>query len=157
LTYRSIIRWGLAHALIICTISLLTPVEAQSQTNLLMPQKEKDCLWQILHSDQDPIECAFPLRPSGPDLEQMREISRNILKDAFCNVEVKLVRRFFDDAVKLKDHSIKVPPQPVHCQVETDKETYPISFHFAPEVQFKDGVAVTATPGMGKSRAYQRC
>ena len=61
---------------------------------------------------------------------------------------IRIERRLIDEALGAADHVFQAPAQPVTCDVVTSKSTFPITFTFAPRVEFKDGAAVKASPVM---------
>ena len=111
-------------------------------------QMEADCWYQFMEADSPQISCAFPALMEKEDRDSVRKLTREVFKDARCEVTIKLERALIDAAVKEPDIVFKSPPQPVACTVETSKGKLPIKFTFAPKIDIKAGKAVKATPGM---------
>jgi len=79
----------------------------------------------------------------------MQRLTRGLLVDASCVIEVKVARALIEPALKEADHVFEAPPQPVTCEITTKDGGLPISATFAPKVTFKGGAAVDGTPGLG--------
>ena len=78
----------------------------------------------------------------------MRRLTRERLKDASCRVTVRVSRDLVQPALTEPNHVFNAPPQPVVCTITTRDSTFDVTGTFAPHVTFKDGIAVTATPGL---------
>lgn len=111
-------------------------------------QMEADCYDQLIAGTAPEIACAFPALMTPDDRNAIRKVTRQIFKDAHCMIQVKIARQLIDEALSDPEARFEAPPQTVSCVVETSKGNLPIEFTFAPKVEFKGGVAVTATPGM---------
>lgn len=86
----------------------------------------------------------------------MRRLSRGLLQDAACVVEIRVARELVDNALTGTDLVFDAPPQPVRCTVDTKSGSFPITSTFAPHVVFKAGVAIEATPGLGEVTGINR-
>jgi len=117
---------------------------------------ERDCFWQLTKGNNDRIKCDFPVRMTPTELKKVTELTRGVLKDAECNMVVDIDRKLVHDAMYTPDHIFEPPPQPVTCNIVTTKKEFSLDFHFTPKVTFKDGTAITATPGMGASTRATR-
>lgn len=109
---------------------------------------EADCLAQLEDGATDEIACRFPAVMSRDDRNSIRNLTRQIFRDASCMVTVKIARALIDEALATPDATFAAPPQNVDCVVVTTKGRLPVHFTFAPVVEFQGGRAVTATPGM---------
>lgn len=121
----------------------------------LAPGEEKwqmeyaqDCLWQITYGKAPEVRCSFPTVMSEAELAKLRGMTRNYLQNFACNVSVRIDRELLDRAMSEPDHHFKAPPQKVRCNADTSRGKLPISFTFSPEVRFRGGVAISASPGM---------
>ncbi len=112
-------------------------------------QQEADCWAQFMESDSNDIACSFPALMEKEDREAIAMVTRQMFKDASCQITIKLQRTLIDEAVKTPDLSFVAPAQPVSCEVKTSKGDLPVAFTFAPKIQIKGGKAVKASPGMG--------
>lgn len=135
---------GLATRTLADTVELDTGIEA----GLSAEEMEADCLEQLTDGTAEEIVCAFPAVMSRDDRKSIRDLTRQIFRDARCMVSVKIARSVIDEALANPDSSLKAPPQNVKCEVITTKGRLPVEFTFAPVVEFQGGRAVTATPGM---------
>ena len=79
----------------------------------------------------------------------MQRLTRGLLMDASCLVNVKIARALVDPALTKDDHAFEATPQLVTCDITTSDGGFPITATFAPKVLFKGGVASEGTPGLG--------
>lgn len=108
-----------------------------------------DCFEQFLEGTGEEIACIFPTRMSADEKSEAEKYTRGLLKDASCEVRIKLPRKLVADALAATgDHVFEAPEQKSHCEVVTSKATFPVDMTFAPKVTFKEGVAVEATPNL---------
>jgi hypothetical protein len=112
-------------------------------------QMEADCWHQFMDSDSKEIACAFPTIMDPADRESIAKLTRQVFKDARCEVAIRIERALVDAAVTTPDTTFVAPPQPVTCEVVTSRGTLPIAFTFAPKIEIKAGKATKASPGMG--------
>ncbi len=112
-------------------------------------QQEADCWVQFMESDSKEISCALPALMEEEDRASIAKLTRELFKDASCQITIKLERAMIEDAVKTPDVSFVTPPQPVACEVKTSRGDLPVAFTFAPKIEIKGGKAVKANPGMG--------
>ncbi len=78
----------------------------------------------------------------------MRRLTRERLQNASCRVTVRISRDLVQPALTEANHMFNAPPQPVVCTIQTRDSTFDVTGTFAPNVTFKDGVAVSASPGL---------
>lgn len=86
----------------------------------------------------------------------MEKGSRGYVKNFHCRLTVRIARSEIDKALAAVDYSFKSPEQPVVCTITTHKSTFDVTATFAPEVTFKNGQAVSATPGLGNVKGITR-
>jgi hypothetical protein len=108
----------------------------------------KDCFAELLHGRGPELVCTFPVRMTDEELDNVRQATRGVLQNAFCEMEIRIKRSMIDVAVVTPDHVFEAPPQPVSCEVHTTKASFPVTFTFAPKVEFVGGQAVKASPQM---------
>jgi len=111
-------------------------------------EQEADCWFQFMEATSEKIACAFPAVMEDKDRAEIRKLTREVLKDAHCQVAIEIERALVDEAVKTPDYVFAVPPQPVACEIVTSRGTLPVAFTFAPRIEIKSGLATKATPGM---------
>lgn len=142
------LAFGLALA---STLALAAGEQAPSAAvpNATAPADPNDDCWhEFMEASRPRIACGFPAFMEDADRDKIRKLTRDVLKDAHCDVAVDIERKLVDDALKTPDTVFTVPPQSVTCTIETSRGTLPIAFTFAPKITLKGGVAVKATPGM---------
>ena len=111
-------------------------------------RQEADCWDQFMVSKSEEISCAFPTLLEEKDRESLQKLTRQIFKDASCQITIKLDRASIDAAITETDTVYLSPPQPVACEVKTSRGDLPVAFTFAPKIDIKGGKAVKASPGM---------
>lgn len=124
------------------------PLAQAAPSSQTPEQMEADCWQQFMESRSPEISCGFPAVMEKADREQVQKITRQLLKDAQCQITIKLERALLDAAVQAPDHTFVAPPQPVACEIDTSRGKLPVTFTFAPKIEIKAGKAVKATPGM---------
>ena len=108
-----------------------------------------DCFEAFLSETGEEIRCVFPTRMSADEKAEIEKVTRGLLKDASCEVEIKLPRKLVAEALAATgDHVFEAPAQNSRCEVVTAKATFPVAMTFAPKVTFKAGIAIEATPNL---------
>ena len=108
-----------------------------------------DCFEAFLSETGEEIRCVFPTRMSADEKAEIEKVTRGLLKDASCEVEIKLPRKLVAEALAATgDHVFEAPAQNSRCEVVTSKATFPVAMTFAPKVTFKEGIAIEATPNL---------
>ena len=125
-------------------------------TSAAQPSADRDCFQELTRGRDAEIACVFPVRMTDEELASVRKATHDLLRDARCAMTIRIPRRLIDDAVRAHDHVFQAPAQPVTCDVVTSKSTLPITFTFAPRVEFKDGQAVGASPIMADVTGVSR-
>ncbi len=147
-------KW-LTQALVFAAV--LTAVATQAWPDVAKPttgarsalQQEADCWVQFMESDSKEISCSFPALMEPEDRESIAKLTRQMFKDASCQITIKLERVLIDEAIKAPDLAFVAPAQPVACEVKTSRSDLQVAFTFSPKITIKGGKAVKATPGMG--------
>lgn len=133
-------------ALVLCAAAGLAPaVLAAPPAELPL---ERNCFFQLLKSKSDVIDCEHPAWLTPEEKADLEGVTRGLVKDARCNVAVRIERRLVDSALAEAEHVFEAPPQPVACEITTRSGATPITATFAPRVVFKGGLAVEASPGL---------
>ena len=120
------------------------------------PALPSDCFAEVETGTVPEIACLFPLRPSAQERAELERGSRGYVKDFNCRLTVRIARAEIDKALAAVDYVFKSPEQPVVCTITTYKSTFDVTGTFAPEVTFKNGEAVSATPGLGNVAGISR-
>jgi hypothetical protein len=94
------------------------------------------------------ISCEYMALLTEAERKDMRRLTRELLQDASCRVRVKITRNLVAPALAADDYDFTAPPQPVACEIKTQKSVIPLTGTFSPHVVFKAGQAVEATPGL---------
>jgi hypothetical protein len=123
---------------------------------LLPPSISEDCFAELETGTSPELACRFPISPSPQEREELEKGSRGYVKNFACSLTVRIARVEIDKALTTKDYAFKSPDQPVVCTITTYKSTFDVTATFAPEATFKNGVAVSATPGLGNVKGITR-
>lgn len=116
----------------------------------------EDCFAEVETGTGPDIACQFRLQPSASERAELETGSRGYVKDFACQLTVRIARAEIDTALAAADTAFKSPKQPVVCTITTYKSTFDVTGTFAPEVIFKNGVAISATPGLGNVAGITR-
>lgn len=145
-------------AMIVCAASCAISWSgiAAAQSNAPAPSLSDDCFAEFETGTGPEIACLFPLQPSAEERAELEKGSRGYVKDFKCRLTVRIARSEIDKALAAVDYSFRSPEQPVVCTITTHKSTFDVTATFAPEVTFKNGQAVSATPGLGNVKGITR-
>jgi hypothetical protein len=106
------------------------------------------CLNALEDTAKPAVTCSYWALLSDDEREDLRRLTRGVLQDASCKVEVSIDRKLMTEALATGDTTFDAPPQPVTCEIKTSSSVMPVAGTFAPHVVFKDGVATDGTPGL---------
>jgi hypothetical protein len=124
------------------------------------PQTDKERLEQC---DRDLCGIVKAQSPDGLDLScdlsqtwNKEEIAEAVKKgriswpfgDARCSVKVDIGRALLVPALTEPTYTLKVPPQPVMCEVSSGNDRHEVTANMAPELRFKDGKATSVSLGI---------
>jgi hypothetical protein len=139
---------NLAMAATVALMSLQAlPAAATGKTR--GTQNEPLSCFAALGRSGDPhINCTHQTWMTPQEQADVRRLTRNYVLDAKCTLQVSIPRSDVEAALAASDRVFAAPPQPVSCEIITSGGLMPIAATFAPNVVFKDGFAVSATPGM---------
>jgi hypothetical protein len=151
--WKSLPGLGLARAVLAMAAALLgTPaVAGQPATGGGL----RACLDSVRQTTPE-ISCEYTVLLTDQERADMRRLTRERLQDASCRVTVRVSRDLVQPALTEANHIFNAPPQPVVCTIKTRDSTFDVTGTFAPQVTFKDGVAVTATPGLANVEGVNR-
>ena len=134
---------GVALIWALISLSLGSGQESRAEQDPLGP-----CLAAIARTSTDEITCEYIALLTDSERSDMRSLTRGLLQDASCRVQVQITRSLVAPALTAADYDFTAPPQPVTCEIKTKKSAIPLTGTFAPHVVFKAGEAVEATPGL---------
>ena len=112
------------------------------------PPRERNCFYQLLEDTGPQIDCEHPAWLTEEEKTDLKKLTREYLLDARCKIKIAIERAKVDAALVGSDLTFESPPQPMTCVLTTSSGEMTISGTFSPKVTFKDGIAVTATPGL---------
>jgi hypothetical protein len=76
-----------------------------------------------------------------------------VLGDAHCKLKLNIARAVISRAVTEDSYKLKVPDQAATCDVQYRGSLYPVKVSVAPEIEFRNGKAVTVMLGIGDIEA----
>jgi hypothetical protein len=147
-------------AMMFALTSGLSAAQPQAADQPLPPQTEKERL------DQCDLELCGIVNAQGRANPALRcdltqtwykdQISKAIKKghlgwpfgDAHCSMTLKVDPRLLTPALKAASYTLKVPPQPVRCDVESEGGPHEVKAKMAPEFEFKSGKATSVSLGV---------
>ena len=106
------------------------------------------CLAALARASTAEISCEYIALLTDSERADMQSLTRGLLQDASCRVQVRIARNLVKPALTAADYDFTAPPQPVACEIKTEKSVVPLTGTFAPHVVFMAGEAVEATPGL---------
>lgn len=121
---------------------------APAQTEPTAPAADRDCFAEIASGAEHDIACRYYARLTREEQADLETLTRGVLQDARCTVNIRIARRKVELALSGIDHLFEAPPQPVTCDIATKDGSFPIGGTFAPRVVFKGGKASDGSPGL---------
>lgn len=112
------------------------------------PPLEQDCFYQLIEGTGANIDCEYKAWMTAEEKTDVSKLTRGYLLDASCLIDVKIARDKVDAAIAASDLTFESPAQPMTCNLTTSSGPMTIKGTFAPKVVFKDGQAISATPGL---------
>jgi hypothetical protein len=134
---------GVRAARLIATLLGLTPLAAVAG-----PDQGASCFAALGRSGAANLECQHKAWLTPQEQADLTKLTRGYVKDARCTVTISVPRSDIDAAIAASDIRFQSKPQPVTCEIDTSGGPLPIQATFAPHVVFKDGFAVSASPGL---------
>lgn len=119
-------------------------------------KENPDCFDELENGTNAVFACRYPVALAEQERKDLKRITREYLQDVTCSVNVRINRGMVDRAVQDTDYVFQSPEQPVTCDVKTHKSVMRITATFAPKVTFKDGKAVSGSPGLDNIKGVTR-
>ena len=137
-------------------IAAALPLRAQDASSVTEAEKLRQC-------DRD--MCGIVKNPSGAggalqcDLAQTwskEDIARVVKKGrltwpfggARCTAKFEIDRALFAPALKEKSHKLKIPPQPVSCEIDNSDSRHVVTAKMGPVIEFENGKATSVSLGV---------
>jgi hypothetical protein len=140
------INLGLAATLALTALQA-SPAAATGKTRPT-PKEPLSCFAALGRSGDPHINCTHQTWMTPQEQADVRRLTRDYVLDARCTVQISMPRSDVEAALASSDRVFAAPPQPVTCEIMTSGGPMPIAATFAPNVVFKDGFAISATPGL---------
>jgi hypothetical protein len=68
--------------------------------------------------------------------------------DARCTAKFEIDRALFAPALKAKSHQLKIPPQPVSCEIDNSGSRHVVTAKMGPVIDFENGKAKSVSLGL---------
>jgi hypothetical protein len=68
--------------------------------------------------------------------------------DARCTAKFEIERGLFAPALKEKSHKLKIPPQPVSCEIDNSGSRHVVTAKMGPVIEFENGKAKSVSLGV---------
>lgn len=68
--------------------------------------------------------------------------------DARCTAKFEIDRALFTPALKEKSHKLKIPPQPVSCEIDNSGSRHLVTAKMGPVIEFENGKAKSVSLGL---------
>lgn len=134
--------------LVVLTAAGSAPVQVHAD----VPSPESSlgrCLNALSDTAKPEVTCAYEAVLTDEERRDMARITRGLLVDAGCLVAVRVARDKLAPALAPgANTTFQAPPQPVTCEIKTSRGELHLKGTFAPKVVFKNGAAISATPGL---------
>ena len=134
--------WTAAAALLLALIAPTAPAQSEPTA----PAADRDCFAEIASGAGQEIACRYHARLTEEERADLKSLTREVLQDARCSVDIRIARQKVELALAAFDHVFEAPPQPVTCDLTTQDGSFPIGGTFAPRVVFKSGKATDGSP-----------
>jgi hypothetical protein len=112
------------------------------------PPRERNCFYQLLEDTGAQIDCEHAAWLTDDEKADLKKLTRGYLLDARCTIKIAIERAKVDAALIGSDLTFESPPQPMTCLITTSSGEMTVAGTFAPKVVFKDGLSISATPGL---------
>lgn len=129
---------------------------AQPASNLTDKERQQQCDRDLCAIVNAPKAEAGDLKCELSETWYKEEIATAVEKgrlswpfgDARCSGSLDISRSLLAPAITEASFTLKVPPQPVRCEVDTEGGRHELKANMAPEIDFKDGKATTVSLGI---------
>ncbi len=129
-------------------IATLFAAAALSLGGPAQSQPPDDCFHRLFNGKEAEIVCRFPTRLTDGERADLKRLTRDMLQDATCLVDIRIDRARVEAALAVGEHIFETPPQPMTCEIATKDSKLKVTGSFSPRIVFKGGLAVEGTPGL---------
>jgi hypothetical protein len=140
-------------------VSLLaasTAARAQAPSPLTEAERMRQCDRNACGIVTNPTSEGAALRCDLAQTWYKEEIAKAVKKgrlswpfgDARCTAKFEIGRALFAAPLKAKAHTLKIPPQPVSCEVDNSGSRHVVSAKMAPVIEFENGKAKSVSLGV---------
>ena len=102
------------------------------------------------------LSCEHLAWMTDDEREEVQRLTRGYLRDARCKVSVDIDATTVKEALAASDRVVDFPAQPVTCELDTSVGPMTVGGTFAPHVEFKNGAAISASPGLANITGISR-
>jgi hypothetical protein len=136
-------------ALMLTGVMLFFPAIVASNT-LEAQEKSPEsstCISKLQNPKLKNIDCRLIFDLDQRTQKSMQANTAGMIKNAACIAKISVTRKMIFTAL-LDEKVMRVPKQPVYCNILTFGEPVKTKFQMAPKIRFSGGKAVQAKPGM---------
>lgn len=108
---------------------------------------QSTCIAKLKNPTLKNIDCTLNFNLDKRTQQSMQENTVGMIKNAACMTKISMAKNKIFDAL-FNEEILRVPRQPVHCNIYSVGEPVLAKFHLAPRIRFARGKAVQARPGM---------
>lgn len=128
--------------LVLAAIVVSNPLEAQEESSV-----QSTCIAKLQNPKLKNIDCTLNFDLDQRTQKSMQANTAGMIKNAACIAKISVARKMIFAAL-LDEKVMRVPRQPVYCNILTFGDPVKTKFHMAPKIRFSGGKAVQAKPGM---------
>ena len=128
--------------LVLAAIVVSNPLEAQEKSS-----EQSTCIAKLQNPKLKNIDCMLNFDLDQRTQKSMQANTAGMIKNAACIAKISVARKMIFAAL-LDEKVMRVPKQPVYCNILTFGDPVKTKFHMAPKIRFSGGKAVQAKPGM---------
>ena len=128
--------------LALAAIVVSTPLEAQEKNSV-----QSTCIAKLQNPKLKNIDCMLNFDLDQRTQKSMQANTAGMIKNAACIAKISVARKMIFAAL-LDEKVMRVPKQPVYCNILTFGDPVKTKFHMAPKIRFSGGKAIQAKPGM---------
>jgi hypothetical protein len=135
-------RLSVGTAIFLSALFIALPLEAQEKKTL-----PSDCIAKLQNPKFKNIDCTLNFDLDPRTQKSMQANTAGMIRNAACAAKIFVARKMIFTALR-DEKAMRVPQQPVHCNIDAFGKPVLAKFHMAPTIHFSKGKAIQAKPGM---------
>jgi hypothetical protein len=146
----------LAMNMFLLGFAALSAARAQEPAALTEPERMRQCDRDACGIITNPSAEGAPLQCDIGQTWYKDDIARVVKKgrlswpfgDARCTAKFEIGRALFAAPLKAATHTLKIPPQPVACEIDNAGARHVVSAKMGPVIEFENGKAKSVSLGI---------